>query len=132
MNSKDIIKVLENNGLSDIEEISYKEGFAVIRFFYDFDEDELKAARAYAKDECEEEEESESWYEDYFLPYLNDLAIDNVGEIMEEIMEEFGAEAQYISYELDSENYEYNEFVAVVVSGDKDLNIEEVLDELDI
>lgn len=132
MNSKDIIKVLENNGLSDIEEVSYKEGFAVIRFFYDFDEDELKAARAYAKDECEEEEESESWYEDYFLPYLNDLAIDNVGEIMEEIMEEFGAEAQYISYELDSENYEYNEFVAVVVSGDKDLNIEEVLDELDI
>lgn len=132
MNSKDIIKVLENNGLSDIEEISYKEGFAVIRFFYDFDEDELKAARAYAKDECEEEEESESWYEDYFLPYLNDLAIDNVGEVMEEIMEEFGAEAQYISYELDSENYEYNEFVAVVVSGDKDLNIEEVLDELDI
>lgn len=132
MNSKDIIKVLENNGLSDIEEVSYKEGFAVIRFFYDFDEDELKAARAYAKDECEEEEESESWYEDYFLPYLNDLAIDNVGEIMEEIMEEFGAEVQYISYELDSENYEYNEFVAVVVSGDKDLNIEEVLDELDI
>ena len=132
MNSKDIIKVLENNGLSDIEEISYKEGFAVIRFFYDFDEDELKAARAYAKDECEEEEESESWYEDYFLPYLNDLAIDNVGEVMEEIMEEFRAEAQYISYELDSENYEYNEFVAVVVSGDKDLNIEEVLDELDI
>lgn len=132
MNSKDIIKVLENNGLSDIEEIKYKEGFAVIRFFYDFDEDELKAARAYAKDECEEEEESEGWYEDYFLPYLNDLAIDNVGEVMEEIMEEFNAEAQYISYELDSENYEYNEFVAVIVSGDKDLNIEEVLDELDI
>lgn len=131
--NKDKIKVyLEENDLTDIEELTYKENAMVLRFFYDFDDEELKAARAYANDESEAEAESEEWYEEHFLPYLNDLAIDNTGEVIEEVMDEFSLEAQYISYEADMENHEYCEFIAVFFNKGDDIEIEKVLDELNI
>jgi hypothetical protein len=132
MNKEKIKGYLEQNDLTDIEELTYKENTVVLRFFYDFDEDELKSARAYANDESEAEAESKDWYEEYFLPYLNDLAIDNTGEIIEEVMEEFEIEAQYISYEADMENHEYCEFIAVFFKKEDNIEIETVLDELKI
>lgn len=132
MDKEKVISYLKENNLSDIEEIPYKNESIVLRFFYDFDEDELKAAKAYANDECEEEKEGEEWFQEFFLPYLNDVAIDNVGEILEETMEELNVDIQYISYELDEENHDYNEFIAVIFEKGKDLDIEEVLEELNI
>ncbi len=131
MNKEKIIECLEKNSLNDIEDLSYDDEAVVLRFFYDFDEEELKASKAYANDECKEEAESQKWYYDYFLPYLSDLSVDNVGEIIEDIMEEVNLEAQYMTYELDKENYNYNEFIAVFYEKGKDIDLDKILDKLE-
>ncbi|WP_027632352.1 hypothetical protein [Clostridium hydrogeniformans] len=132
MDIKNVIAYLSKNDLSEAEEIAYKGDAKVVRFFYDFDKDEIEAARAYSNDECTDEEESNKWYDEYFLPYINDLAIDNVGEIVEEIMDEFHIDGQFISYDADSENYDYNEFIAIFFEKGKEFDIEEVLDSLNM
>lgn len=132
LNKKEIISFLEENDLGDMEEIEYKEDALLLRIYYDFDSDETASARAYANDECEDDEESESWFDEFFLPYLNDIAVDNVGDIIEELMEKHNLNAQYVTYETDSENYDYCEFIVVISEKDKDYEIEEILDELEL
>ncbi|WP_139905205.1 hypothetical protein [Clostridium thermarum] len=132
LDKKQIIKFLEDNDLTDVEELEYKDDALVVRFYYDFDSDELASARAYANDECEDEQESDEWYDEFFLTYLNEIAVDNAGEIIEELMEEFELQAQYITYEADKESYDYCEFIAVISEVDKNYNIEDVLDELEL
>jgi len=85
MEISEIEDFLGDNGLSEIEEIKNDENYSVIKFYYDFDKDELSAARAYANDESDLESESAEWYTDWYLSYLSDLAKDNVEEIMEEL-----------------------------------------------
>lgn len=135
MDKNDIVKYLLASGLSEVEEIEYKDKESlVLRFFYDFDEDELSAAQSYAEEECEEEESEEKFY-DYYVPYLNEIAVDNVSDIVEGLMEEEGVKAQFISYDVETdetnEEEPYTEFVAVVTE-DKDVDIEKILDELDL
>ncbi len=132
INKDKIIEYLEDNDLAEIEEIKVEEDLLVLRFFYDFDRDELAAAKAYANDECKDEAESEDWYEEYFLPYLNDIAIDNAGEVIEDLIEEFDVEAQYIAYETDIDSYDYCEFIAVICEEGRNCEIEEILDELEM
>jgi hypothetical protein len=132
LNKKQVITFLEENDLTDIEELEYKEDALVVRFYYDFDSEELASAKAYANDECEEEQESDEWFDEFFLPYLNELAIDNAGEILEELMEAFELQAQYVTYETDKESYDYCEFIAVISEKDKNYEIEDVLDELEL
>lgn len=132
MDKKALIDALEKNDLYEIEEIEYKGGVEVLRFFYDFDEDEIEAARAYSNDESEDEENGEVWYEEFFLPYLNDLAVDNVGEVIEDIMESFDIDAQFVSYDMDEEEYNYSEFIAVFFPKGETVEIETVLDELEM
>lgn len=130
MDKNKIIELLTVKELTDIEELTYNEDVFVLRFYYDFDESEVKAARAYANDESEEVEDSEAWAEEFFLPYLTDLAIDNVGEYIEEIMEEAEVSAQYMSYDLNADEVDYCEFIAIFHKEDKDIEIETVLDDL--
>ncbi|MBC8062186.1 MAG: hypothetical protein H7Y18_16165 [Clostridiaceae bacterium] len=130
MDKNKIIELLTIKELTDIEELTYKDEVFVLRFYYDFDESELKAARAYANDESEEIEDSEAWAEEFFLPYLTDLAIDNVGEYIEEVMEDVEVSAQYMSYDLNADEVEYCEFIAIFHKEDKDIEIETVLDDL--
>lgn len=130
MNKNDVLEFLKENGLDDVEEISTKRNMVAIRFYYIFDEDELEAARGYANDESGDDENGESWNEEYYLPYLNDIAADNVGEIMEEIIEEFEVSGQYVSYDADVDENAKCEFIAVF--SDEDFDIEEVLEELDL
>jgi hypothetical protein len=132
MNKARVIEYLNENDIDDVEELKSGEGTLVIRFYYDFDEDEIKSARAYADDECSEEQESDSWYEEYYLPYLNDLAVDNMGEIIEDAMEELELGGQYVAYEADKDNQDYCEFVAVFHDKDVQVEIEDILDELNI
>lgn len=130
-----ILEILKSEGMSQIEELQTKDDIKAVRFSYDFDEDEIEAAKAYANDECDEdedEEEGEIWYEEYFLPYLNDLAVDNVGDIIEDIMSDYKVGAQYVSYELDEEQYESNEFIAIFYDKDKNVDIEDVLQEMEL
>lgn len=132
MDKKAIIKVLSENKLNSIEEVPYNEEALVVRFFYEFDNEEIDAAKAYSNDESEDEENGDEWYEEFFLPYLNDLAVDNVGEIIEDIMEKLNIEGQFVSYEMDEEEYSYNEFIAAFFPQGKLKEIEEVLEELEL
>lgn len=132
MNKEVIMKLLEEKELNEIQDIDYKEEAVVLSFIYEFDNDEIEAARAYANDESEDEENGDIWYEEFFLPYLNDLAVDNVGDVVEEVMTELGVDAQFVSYEMDEEEYSYNEFIAAFFPKGKAIEIEQVLDELEM
>lgn len=129
MKEREIIEFLEKNDLNDVEEVDYEDGMLVLRFFYDFDKDEVSAAKNYASDESNDTEGGEVWSEEFYIPYLNDIAADNVGEIVEEAIEDFELVGQYVSYGVDEEQ-ERNQFIAVF--SKEDFDIEEVLDKLDI
>lgn len=130
MDKQKIIGFLKQNDIDEIEEIKYKDDIFVTRFYYDFDDDEIEAATAYAKDESEDETGGEIWYQEFFLPYLNDLAIDNVGEILEECMDMLDITVQFISYNVEEEQYDFSEIVAIFYNKNKNIEIEEVLDNL--
>lgn len=130
MKKSEIIKFLIENDLSDVEELKYKEDITVLRFFYDFDKEEIEAAKAYSNEESDYDAESSEWYSEYFIPYLSDIAIDNVNDIVEDTMEEFEAEAQFVSFDIDVNNYQYNEFIAVFYNEGNKVDLDEVMDEL--
>jgi hypothetical protein len=130
MEKSAIIEYLKSNEFEEIEEIKYKDGTFVVRFYYDFDDSEIEAASAYANDECEEESEGEVWYNEFVLPYLDDIVVDNVGEIIENCMEEFNLEAQFITYDIDEEQIEYAEIVAQFSEKGEEIDIEKVMDDL--
>lgn len=131
INKEKLIAYLEENGIEEIEELKAKEDLVVLRAFYDFDEDEIKAATAYANDE-ESDEDSDEWREEYYLPYLNDVAVDNMGSIIEDALEEFDVEGQFASYDVEKENSDYCEFIVAFFAKDKDYDLDEVIDELDL
>ena len=94
MDVVEIISYLEDNGLYEVEELQKTDDAVLVKFYYDFDEDEKSAARSYAKDECDYEEESDEWFSEYYNPYLTDMAIDNVESILEDLSEEFEIECK--------------------------------------
>ncbi|MBU5592809.1 hypothetical protein KQI89_13735 [Clostridium sp. MSJ-4] len=132
MKKDEIMDFLLEGEISEVEEIPYKEDVLLLRAYYDFDEDEIKAAKAYAKDEYEGEIEDDQWYDEFFLPYLSDVAIDNLGDIMEDLMEDFEVEGQYVSYDLSKENWQYNEFILAISPKGKAMDIEDALNELNL
>lgn len=131
MNKDNILQYLENNGLSDIDILKEEEGLIVATAYYDFDGDELDAAKAYADDQVEEDD-SEEVYNEFFNNYLVDLAVDNLGEVMEELIEEEGIDAQYLTYELDPEEVESLQVAMLFSAGDADNDLEDILDELEM
>lgn len=122
MNINEIKDFLEKNGLNDMEVVKDDSDLIVVRFYYDFDEDEIKAAEKYSKEENSEIGSA---------TYLNDLAVDNVGEVIEEIAEEFKINVQFVSYEPNIEE-EYNEFVGIFSIKDKKIDVDEILEELEL
>ena len=62
MDSSEIISYLEENGLADVEEVKQDDESAVIKFYYDFDKEEISAAKSYSNEESDYEEESDEWY----------------------------------------------------------------------
>ena len=130
MDKQKIVEFLKKNEITEIEEIKYKENVFVARLYYDFDDDEIEAASNYANDESEDEEGGEIWYEEFFLPYLNDIAIDNIGDILEDSMESLNIEVQFMGYDVDEEQYDYSEIIAVFYDKNTELEIEKMLDDL--
>lgn len=128
MDKEKILECLAAKGLNDAEPLKEEEGFVLVRFYYDFDDDELEAAEAYANDEAGKEK-NYAWTEEFYLPYLNELAVDNVGEIIEEITEQMGIKAQFLSFEMDADD-DYCEFAAVFYEEGRKVNLEEILDDL--
>ncbi|MFA9397773.1 MAG: hypothetical protein ACERKV_05845 [Clostridiaceae bacterium] len=130
MDKISLMQLLEENRLNNVEEINYKDDIVIFRFTYEYDEDEKKAAKAYTEDECDSTDE-DVIREEFYIPYLMDIAVDNVGDIIEEAMDEFELQGQFISFDID-EDLNGNEFIAMFYSKDEDYEIDEVLDNLNI
>lgn len=126
-----IIEFLENEGLNEIDVIDYKDkDVLVLNFFYTFDEAELEAAKQFANDNYEEDNEDE-WYEEYFLPYLTDMAADNIRDIVDDLGEKFGVEGEFVLYEMDRDYHSECECILALAEKGKDFDIEDILDELE-
>lgn len=132
MNKQLIINFLNKNDLSDISEIEYKKDTIAIKFKYYYDEIEMEAATCYANEEGDFNQDKEEWYEEYFLPYLSDIAADNVEDIMEECSEQMEIEYEFIGCDISQDAYEFNEFAVVFYGEDADIEIDDILLELDI
>lgn len=129
MNINEIIKILDENSLSEIEELKNENGIFLVRFFLDFDEDVLNAARSYANDESDYESESIEWYKEYFIPYLYDYANDEAVDIIEEIVEELEISGEIMAFQMDSTNYKSIQFMALFTEEDNDISIEDIAKE---
>ena len=129
MNSNKIIKILEENNLSEIEELKNENGIFLVKFFLDFDEDVLSAARSYSNEESDYEEESNEWFKEYFIPYLYEYGNDEVVDIIEEIVEDLDICGEVMAFQMNSSNYEFMQVMALFTAEDQDLTIEEVAKE---
>lgn len=129
MKSSEIISYLEDNDLADIEELKLKSNYVVIRFYYDFDKEEISAAKAYSTEESDFEPESDEWYKEYYIPYLRDIAVDNVESVIEEIMEEFELEAKYKEIGMENGDASYFKFIAAFSDELTDIELEDVLND---
>lgn len=130
MEKKDIIAMMEDKGLSDIEILKDEEGVLVARAFYDFDDEELASAASFAKEEAEVE--TDEYYFDHMFPFLTDLAVDNIGDIVEEIIEDENIDGQFVTYDIDPEDYGTIEVVLMFLKDDLDVDFETVLEELSL
>ncbi|SFN53790.1 hypothetical protein [Proteiniclasticum ruminis] len=131
MNKDNILEYLENNGLTDVDIIREEEGLIVATAFYDFDDEEMEAAKAYAEGQITDEEDEEA-SEEYLMNYLVDLAVDNLGEVFEELIDEEGIDAQYLTYEMDPEEPDTIQVAMLFSKGDLDKDLEDILDELEM
>ena len=129
MRISEILEILEENDLSNIEELKNEDGVILVKFFLDFDEDLLSAAKSYANEEGDYEAESIEWYNEYLLPYLYDYANDEVLDIIEEIVEELEIAGEVMAFQLSSTNYESIQFMALFTEEDNEITIEEVAKE---
>lgn len=127
MNKIKIFNMLEDNELYDLKEIKKNNDVLVVNFKYEFDDLEISGAESYANEEYDKEEKDDSWYDDYYLPYLNDMAIDNVEDIMDEISEEESLDYEFVAYELSKEQVDYVEFIAVFFKGEIDFELDELV-----
>lgn len=129
MKSSEILNYLEDNDLADIEEIKRKSNYTIMRFYYDFDKEELNAAKTYSTEESDFEPESDEWYNEYYIPYLRDIAVDNIESIMEDIVEEFEIEAKYKELGIENGDSSYFKFIASFSDELTDIEMEDILND---
>lgn len=129
MEISEVIDFLEDNGISEIKDLKSQEECSVLNCYYDFDKDEIAAARAYANEESDVEEESDEWYRDWYLSYLGDIAKDNIEEILENLDEELAVTSMF-KILVDNENSgEYVKFIAVICDENFDVDLEGILND---
>lgn len=127
MQESQIIKILNENELSEVEVLRKDDDFVLINFYFDFDKDVLDAAKAYSNEESSLEEYSKDWYKEYYFPYLYDFANDEVLEIIEEIIEELGIEGEMMAIQMTEKTSDYVQFMALFTEEDSNISIEEVV-----
>lgn len=127
MNSSEILNILDQNGLSEIEELRNKEDHVLVKFYFDFDDAVLNAAKAYSNEESDYEPESREWLSEYFIPYLYDYANDAVLEIVEEIVEELDVAGELMAFQMDAKNSNFVQFMALFTEQENTLTIEEAV-----
>lgn len=129
MKESQITKILQENGLSEVEILKKEEEFVLINFYFDFDKDLLDAAKAYANTESELEENSKEWYSEYYFPYLYDFANDEVLEVIEDIIEELDIEGEMMAFQMTEKTSDYVQFMALFTEEGSNISIEEVVKE---
>ncbi|WP_055070667.1 hypothetical protein [Clostridium massiliamazoniense] len=131
MEKQSIIEFLEDNNLTDIEEVEIdaQDEVIAIKFFYDFDKDEISAAKSYASEETDYDENDTQWIATGIIPYLNDLAYDNVSEINEDLMEEFELIAKFKAEDISTSDYTYQKFYLILTEDDS-IDLEDIIDNL--
>ena len=127
MNVKDIIDILNNNGLSEVEELVSGDKYSLINFYFDFDKDVEEAAKSYADDESTAG--SEEWMKEFYLPYLYDYANDEVLEIVEEIIEDLDVEGEMMAFQMNEKTAGYVQFMVLFNEEGYDVAIEEIVKE---
>ena len=116
MNIKDIIDILNDNGLSEIEELVSGDKYSLINFYFDFDKDVEAAAKAYADDESTAS--SEEWMKEFYLPYLYDYAI-----------EDLDVEGEMMAFQMNEKTAGYVQFMVLFNEEGYDVAIEEIVKE---
>jgi len=129
MKSSEIIGYLEDNDLADVEELKKKSNCVIIKFYYDFDKEEISAAKAYSTEESDFEPESDEWYKEYYIPYLRDIAVDNVESVIEDVMEEFEIEAKYKEIGMENGDSGYFKFIGAFSDELTDVEMEDILND---
>ena len=129
MDISEIKSFLEDNDLSDVEEIKQEDDYILLKFYYDFDKDELMAAKSYSNEESDFEAESDEWYNEYYIPFLKDIADVNVESIVEDAAEEFEIEGKYKSLVMESGELGYLRFVAVFSAEMDESEMEDILND---
>ncbi len=127
MQESQIIKILNENELSEIEVLKKDDDFVLINFYFDFDKDVLDAAKTYSNEESSLEEYSKDWYKEYYFPYLYDFANDEVLEIIEDVIEELGIEGEMMAIQMTEKTSDYVQFMALFTEEDSNISIEEVV-----
>ena len=102
---------------------------SLIKFYYDFDKDELSAAKIYSNEESDYEAESEEWYNEYYIPFLKDIAVDNAEATVEDVVDEFDVAAVVKELGVENGNYGYFKFVLACSYQMDDIELEEVLND---
>lgn len=121
-----IIRILDENFLSEIEELKVEKDLALLKFYFEFDEDVLNAAKSYSNEESDYEENSIEWYKEYLIPYLYEYGNDEVLDVIEEIIEELEIEGEVMAFQMDPSNVESMQFMALFTNGDREISIEDV------
>lgn len=132
MDKNAIKKMLEDEGFEEIDEIEYKNNIAVYDFFYVFDKEEIDSAKDYANENYDADADEDEWYNEYFLPYLSDIAADNVDDVLDDICEKYNLEGEFAAYELDKESFDQCEFTIVAAEEGTDFDIDKVIDDLEL
>ena len=129
MDILNIINYLEDNGMSEVEEIKQDSNMSLIKFYYDFDKDELSAAKIYSNEESDYESESEEWYNEYYIPFLKDTAVDNAEATVEDVVDEFDVAAVVKELGVENGNYGYFKFVLACSDQMDEMELEEILND---
>ena len=112
-----------------VEEVKQEDDYVLVKFYYDFDKEELMAAKSYSNDESDFEAESDEWYNEYYIPYLKEIAEDNVESIIEDVAEEFEIEGKYKELGMESGDLGYLRFIAVFSPEMDEGEMEDILND---
>ena len=129
MDISEIREFLEDNDLSDVEEIKQEDNYVIVKFYYDFDKEELSAAKSYSNEESDFESGSDEWYSQYYIPYLKEIAEDNVESILEDVAEEFEVEGKCKELGMESGDLGYLRFMAIFSTEMTEGEMEDILND---
>lgn len=128
MNKDKILDVLELEGLSECDDISYNKEIFILDSYYILDKAEIEAAKSFANENYKEDLD-DTWYDEYYFPYLYDIVEDNIKEVLEEICEDEDIKGEFTICEMDRRVNDKCEVITMFSNNDFD--VESVLENID-